>query len=576
MKPFNSLQVGRMAGSLAVALALISSATKARAYVYATDIQINGGLTIANADLNYAASITYRLNQAADRGVTVNILQGSTVVKSIPGGTNMGLNSVSWTPTNTGTYSVSVTAGATGFPVWTKISLDSSNNVAVDPEGIAVDNNTNSPYYGRVMVGCASSGTQNGVTQDCGIYKMNADGSPADEGSFGYGGYTTADSGDTATGEMYSANGYNPWRLRIGDDDRLYMEDWSSYGAVVAFDMKVTTNQIVINESGYLDNPFYDSFTYGLGNFDITFATTTNAAVWLCCDDPLDFGLWYWHMTNGAAVTTNTVGTWAVEASSTSDLSLPAYSAPLFGTGGGMVDTNLDIFISQFHEGASPNYATMLYNNWNGGSLWPVNPTGDEYGQSTGQVHWGAGANDTTFECVQDTVINNRQHPTMVALPMTAGSDDHPGIRVLNATNGSVIHATNGATVQTLTNLDYPNQYTCAAWDNVGNLYGASSSAFFWRVWSPPGTNLATTLATVQVEFPTAPDISKIQVIGTNVTINFSAGLSDPASAFTLISSPTVNGSYAPVNGATISGSGGSYQAQTTVNGSTLFYRLGR
>ena len=39
-------------------------------------------------------TITYSLNQTADRGVMVNILQGSTVVATIAGGTNMGLNSV--------------------------------------------------------------------------------------------------------------------------------------------------------------------------------------------------------------------------------------------------------------------------------------------------------------------------------------------------------------------------------------------------------------------------------------------------------------------------------------------------
>ena len=49
MKPFNPLQSGRVAGSLALALALISSATTARANVYATDIQINGSLTSAHA-----------------------------------------------------------------------------------------------------------------------------------------------------------------------------------------------------------------------------------------------------------------------------------------------------------------------------------------------------------------------------------------------------------------------------------------------------------------------------------------------------------------------------------------------
>jgi hypothetical protein len=579
MKPFNLLQSSRVAGSLALALALMSSATTARAYVYATDIRIDGSLTGVNTPMGSPVSITYRLNQTADRGVTVKILQGNTVVATTNGGTNMGLNSVSWTPAATGTYSVSITAAATGFPLWTQTSLDSSNNVAVYPQGIAVDNNTNSPYYGRVMVGCASSGTQHGVTQQCGIYKMNADGSPADEGSFGYGGYTTDDYGDSASGEMPNAFGYNPWRLKIGDDDRLYMEDWSADGAIVAFDMQVTTNQIVIDETRYADNPYYEGgyFNYGLGNFDVTFTTTTNAAVWLYSADTINFGLWYWHMTNGAAVPTNTVGTWVVEEGPSSDLSYPTYPEYYPVSGGCMVDTNLDIFISQHQDSVSSYYASMLYTNWDKGSLWPTNNTNEEYGQTINQVRWGVGTNDATFEGVQDTVINNRQHPTMVALPMTAGADNYPGIRVLKATNGSVVTVTNGATVQALTNLDYPNQYTCAAWDNVSNLYGASPSAGYWRVWSPPGTNQATTFAVAQLIVQPPFAITGINYSPTTpgcsaVTISFTAPGNLLPSAFTLVGSATVNGAYSPVS-ASITGSSGVYQAVVT-SCSTAFYRI--
>lgn len=327
MKIFKPLQSCRVAASLAFALAFQSATTTARANVYATNIKLNGSLSSITIAPGGTVNIAYILNEPATAGVTINILQGNTVVDTISGGTNMGLNTVPWggtnsagTPVGLGAYSVSITAAATGYTNWTKTSLDSTNNVAVYPQGIAVDNNTNSPYYGRVMVGCASTGSEHGVAQNCGIYKMNADGSPADEGTFGYGGYTTNDAGTPTTGAMNSGGGYNPWRLRIGDDDRLYMFDYSSEGAVIAFDMQVTTNQIVIKESGYSGNPYYDSFSAGLDNFDITFTTTTNAAVWLCSDDPINFGLWYWHMTNGAANTNDTVGTWAVQAGPTSDL----------------------------------------------------------------------------------------------------------------------------------------------------------------------------------------------------------------------------------------------------------------
>jgi hypothetical protein len=113
------------------------------------------------------------------------------------------------------------------------------------------------------------------------------------------------------------------------------------------------------------------------------------------------------------------------------------------------------------------------------------------------------------------------------------GGDAYPGIRVLNAGNGSVVTVTNGGTNQTLTNLDYPNQYTCAAWDNVGNLYGASSSLNLWRVWSPPGTNQATTSALQKMVVVPVPQLVQVgnqfaAVGGSVVVTNQVSGLNGP------------------------------------------------
>jgi hypothetical protein len=117
------------------------SAINARANVYATDIQVNGSLgTISNAGAT-PLTISYRLNQAATLGVTVSIWQGVTNVAAIAGGTALGLNSVVWSVTNNsgsnvalGTYSLSVTAAATGFADWEQISVDSNPGMpAFDP-----------------------------------------------------------------------------------------------------------------------------------------------------------------------------------------------------------------------------------------------------------------------------------------------------------------------------------------------------------------------------------------------------------------------------------------------------------
>jgi hypothetical protein len=453
--------------------------------------------------------------------------------------------------------------------------------------GMAVDNNTNSPYYGRVVVGCAASGGLNpisGATNMDGIYKLNADGSYADEGGFSYGGYSTDDSGDVSTPGQMPVSQYNqvPYALRIGDDDRIYMLDDSVYGAIIAFDMKVTTNQIVIDD-GYLgqlggshnftNNPDLGELVNGISSFDVTSTTTANAAIWLC-DSVFDYpnwGIWMYHLRNGASDPADTMGTQAVIARPGSDLNE--------GSGGGCtVDTNLDIFVSQSQYGNDASPRTMEYTNWNHGVLPPeADGSTNALGTNTGQVHWKVGTNDPTFESVQDTVVNNRQHPTMVALPMLTGNNGYSGIRVLNATNGSVISVTNGVTIQALTNLGYPAQYVSAAWDNVGNLYGAGFPSDYWRVWSPPGTNQATTLAVAQVNVSILFAITGITASPTtpgcsDVVISFTAPGNPLLSTLKLMGSTTVNGAYAPV-AASITGGSGSYQAAFT-NCSTMFYLI--
>ncbi len=249
---------------LFVVVSIVFSTLSVRANVYATDINLDGNLQSITTASSSPVTITYRLNQAATLGVTVAISQGATQVATIVGGTNMGLNTVVWgVSNNSGT---TLTAGTFSVRALTPrrqpVSAPGSKSAWMAtkpattppaPHGMAVDNNTNSPYYGRVVVGCSAPGGDNPVTGTPildGIYKMNADGSFADEGAFGFGGYTNDDGGNPGTGEMPSMSGVVPWRLRIGGDDRIYMLDFSDEGAIIAFDMPVTTNQIVIDDGG--------------------------------------------------------------------------------------------------------------------------------------------------------------------------------------------------------------------------------------------------------------------------------------------------------------------------------------
>jgi hypothetical protein len=583
-----------------LSLAFISAVTTARANVYATDIQINASLYSLTNSTSPAspATITYRLNQAASAGVTVSILQGNTQVATINGGAVMGLNTVLWGGTNNsgaavgpGTYSVSIAAAAAGFPTWTQISIDTNAGMpAYYPRGIDVDKNITSPYYGRVIMGCALSDVGNynpfvpSFARQDGLYKMNADGTYADEGGFGDAGYTEDDAGDTQTpGQMPDSSEFNPLTIRIGEDDRIYWCDDSGIGAILACDMRATTNQpVIVLDSGiYNGNPDFSdlgtSESGGVQQFDVTGTTTTHAAVWLAdtADYP-NWGIWMFHMTNGAVATNETIGTQAVQTSYDNTSSPQHPSDLLEASGGCSVDNNLDIFVSSGQPGAVMGILqTMLYPNWNGGVLPAVN-SGESftYGLANKQVSWGdqiASSSDYSWEAIQDTVINNRSNPTLVALPMAAGNNNGPGggVKVVNAANGAVI----------VTNLDFGNAYTCAAWDNVGNLYAASTTTNCWRVWSPPGASANTTLAVAQLTIPSPLTITGITASPTsppgcaivNITFTF---LGSPApSAFHVIGSATVSGVYTTVAGAVITGGPGTYQA-TFTNCSTQFYQI--
>jgi hypothetical protein len=67
--------------------------------------------------------------------------------------------------------------------------------------------------------------------------------------------------------------------------------------------------------------------------------------------------------------------------------------------------------------------------------------------------------------------------------------------------NGStrVFETTNGTAVITL-DPSGSHDHTDVAWDNVGNVYTIDNSESFWRTYSPPGTNQATTVAVVTVQ----------------------------------------------------------------------------
>lgn len=547
-------------------IAIIAAMTPvARANVYATDIKLNGKMTNVIGPSGTNLTISYILNEPATRGVVINILSGTNSIRSISvaagsAGTLKGTNSVVWDGRDNGArlpaggiYNIGITASATGYTNWTQISADTNKAgyqpgyYVFSPRGMAINTNPASLYYGRVFVGNAQnnfSGTNIGDVD--GIMKLNADGSFADEGQ-STGGYNWIDDGFNDS----------PHYLRYGQDDRIYALDFTSTGEVISFDMQMTSGSYrkVLSMNSYANNTSYG--IEGWGTLDITDAGTTNGRIWLGDIDDFAGGLWIWHMTtNGVADPSDSVGTQVIAAGG--DVS----DAP---DGGFMMDTTSNIFVSQLRtDPADPMKRTIQFTNWDGQSTLFT---------STG---WKVGSGDNTMRYIYDTVLDKRANPAYVALPMgivTPSGGFVGGIRVLNAVSGTVV--TSGS--QSLTNLDSPNSYFGAAWDAVGNLYGASSSLHAWRVFSPPGTNQATTVAveTFQALQAQLPTFTSINITNGAITLRFTSVTTDTPSTFTLQSSTNAIGTYTNVTSAVISQtSPGVFKATAGMNGAKLFFRL--
>ncbi len=544
---------------LALALALATTAPTARGNVYATNIKINGTLTgAAPVFEGSGATITYILNEPASLGVAIQIYSGATLVRTIAiaggsAGTTRGLNSVVWdgrddsdAVVGSGNYTVSITAGSNGYQEWTQINSTNDPGYTVFwPSGIAVDTRVDSPYYGRVII---ANGADT-IANNPGFLKLNADGSFADEGpqEIVTGGYSFVPDG--YLGDVMRS-------LKYGTDDRVYVNDWTGPGKIIAFDMIVSTNQTILDTALWPGNP---------GNWsdiDVTDPGTTNGLAWLGDARYPPAGVWVFPLTNNG-VADPFSGGFNVVANGP--------DIPVRSGYGMIIDTNSDIFIGSVRANAtdaSPKL-TCITNVWQGPDLLPTNwwNTVNFYPFLDQNLSWQDGAElNSTFRNSADVGLDSRANPKVLSQVYSGASG---GMKIINPADG---------TVMTNLNQDVGVFYIGTCFDNVGNVY-AGSGAHNWVAFSPPGSNQATTPAVVTMDItaaPTLPHVTKISISAGTVTIDFTGEASDPASAFTLLSSGAVNGTYAPAAGAAITGSAGIYQATAPVSGDMQFYRIQR
>ena len=474
-------------------LLALAGVPSARANVYATNIKLYdsaaappplASISPANpARLPPGGSLKmdYVLNEDATAGVVVEIFYGTNVLRTLnlpPGnpGTLRGANSLLWDGTDDlgsnvvwGTYSVRITAAASGYGGWTQISDDfNAGNHVFEPRGIAVNQNTNSPYYGRVFVGNALEGTDPGRNpgDKIGLQKLNADGSSSEEGIFSDGGWP------------WAGNSLSPWKLEVSEDDYVYVADRASNGLVLRFNQTISAASRLLvlrndNRPSGGEAKLSGPFITGAG---------TNSQLWMADANPTNsVGIRRWDVAAGGALATNDLGLTVVQAGSGSDLDTCPYDVA--------VDKDGRIYVVQntIEAGALPPNNKVLRFPANSSGLTPL--TNADWKLS------GAGTFPGAFGIAVDPTA------TYVAVAQRGVSANNYAGAAL-----TVLTATNGSTVTTLA-AGSSYDHVDVAWDNVGNLYDLDNFSSRWRAYSPPGANAATTVAlqSVRVGSTVAP-----------------------------------------------------------------------
>jgi hypothetical protein len=558
VKATRNLPIRSFIGGLALALALATAAPSARANVFASNIKINGGMTNITVAPGTNVTISYILNEPASAGVSVKIFTGATTVRTIAitsgPGTARGTNTVTWdgkadggASVPGGNYSVSITAASQGYAGWTKTTDDDNpGNYTYDPMGIAVDRNTNSPYYGRVFVGNSVDNTEglpNPLDGDyLGIQKLNADGSYADEGGFSDGGVA------------WHGQGAGPWKIRVSEDDYVYVEDQFSAGDIYRFDGTISSNSMLHAFAAVTTTNNWTGFqVVGQG---------TNTVLW-AADDYGTMGISTFSVNADGTFDAN-AGTQVVAAGGSPGMDVAPYAVA--------VDTSGIIYTIQNIPGQGngsprvfryPAYDPIINSNMPELTAdWEL-PAADD----------AAGGHGIAVDPT-GTYVAAAFRGYGYSTPYTLGN-----IKILKAADGMIVTNLDLGVAYTNNLTSDPTNHwdTATDWDAVGNLYYTDEWPGCWRTFSPPGTNQATTVALAMVQVTASvvpPYIQSIGISGAMVVIHFIAGSSDTPSMFTLLSSSAANGTYSPASGAVITGGSGSFQATVPKNGPVQFYRI--
>lgn len=190
-----------------------SQAPDPKANIYATALKVD------NSDGNH--KLQFMLNENASN-VDINIIKDNAIVKVIPAGAlGKGNHSIdaNFDDLQAGYYTWSVTTTTESIDRPLKISDNANPLMQFNyPYGVSVDNNLDSPFFGRVYVSESAAGTLPGRSTQDGIYILDA--ALADVTAQG----ATPYNGSVAWGTTSNSS---PFRVSVGEDGNVFVCDWS-------------------------------------------------------------------------------------------------------------------------------------------------------------------------------------------------------------------------------------------------------------------------------------------------------------------------------------------------------------
>ncbi|MBP6965555.1 MAG: PEP-CTERM sorting domain-containing protein [Armatimonadetes bacterium] len=221
------------------AFLIVATSMPASANVYASGFSQTG-----------VNSFTYKLNENADAGVTVQVWEvgGGMVHSENLGAQTKGVQSWSWDGTGAQagkTYKAKVVASANGYMGWTKISTDATSTSFYVPVGVSVWKDQSNPMFGNIAISEAQGGkTAFGRTTQDGIYLLDS---------------LNNDLGHKTGGVSWNpANNAGPFKSTIGPDNHLYAVDFAN-DLVYEFNDDLSSAHAIMAPSNRTANQWVES-----------------------------------------------------------------------------------------------------------------------------------------------------------------------------------------------------------------------------------------------------------------------------------------------------------------------------